>query len=94
MDWFVLDKFIRWHLVSGLNGYMSYGSIQTSWFQVWFTFGEVCLSDWNLSYIIKSEWAVILAMFEWSNLFVLTWNLVCTLKTYGIRCCTNFIRIS
>ena len=25
-----LDKFIRWHLVSGLNGYMSYGSIQTS----------------------------------------------------------------
>ena len=27
---FELDKFIRWHLVSGLNGYMSCESIQTS----------------------------------------------------------------
>ena len=26
-----MDKFIRWHLVSGLNEYMSCESIQTSW---------------------------------------------------------------
>ena len=31
-------------------------------------------SDWNLSYIAKSEWAVILAMFEWSKLIGLEWN--------------------
>ena len=36
-----MDKFIRWPLVSGLNGFMSSESIQTSWFQVWFTFDEV-----------------------------------------------------
>jgi hypothetical protein len=36
-----LDKFIRWHLVSGLNGNMSCKSIQASWVQVWFTFGEI-----------------------------------------------------
>ena len=41
----MLDEFIRWLLVSGLNGFMSCESIQTSWFQVWFTFGEVCSSD-------------------------------------------------
>ena len=35
-----MDKFIRWPLVSRLNGYMCYESIQTSWFQVWFTFDE------------------------------------------------------
>ena len=35
-----MDKFIRWPLVSGLNGFMSCESIQTSWFQVWFTFDE------------------------------------------------------
>ena len=29
-----MDKFIRWLLVSGFNGYMSCESIQTSWFQV------------------------------------------------------------
>jgi hypothetical protein len=28
-------------LVRGLNGYMSYESVQTSWVQVWFTFGEI-----------------------------------------------------
>ena len=38
---FELDKFMRWLLVSGLNGFMSCESIQTSWFQVWFTFGEI-----------------------------------------------------
>jgi hypothetical protein len=32
---------MRWLLVSGLNGYMSYESVQTSWSQVWFTFDEV-----------------------------------------------------
>jgi hypothetical protein len=31
-----MDKFIRWLLVSGLNGYMSYEIIQISRFQVWF----------------------------------------------------------
>ena len=36
-----MDKIIRWLLVSGLNGYMSYENIQTSWFQVWFAFGKV-----------------------------------------------------
>ena len=35
-----MDKFTRWPLVSGLNGFMSCKSIQTSWFQVWFTFDE------------------------------------------------------
>ena len=72
MDWFELDKFIRWPLVSGLNGYMSCRSVQTSWVQVWFTFGEVGSSNWNLSYIVKSELAVILAMFDWSKLIGLT----------------------
>ena len=38
---FELDKFMRWLLVSGLNGFMSCESILTSWFQVWFTFGEI-----------------------------------------------------
>ena len=70
---------MRWLLVSELNVFMSCESIQTSWFQVWFAFGEVCSSDWNMSYITKSEWAVILAMFEWSILFGLAWNLVCML---------------
>ena len=72
----MLDKFIRWPLVSGLNGYMSCESVQTSWVQVWFTFGEVYSSDWNLSYIAKTELAVIKSKFEWSNLFGLARNLV------------------
>ena len=88
-----LDKFIRWHLVSGLNGYMSYESIQTSLFQVWLNLKKNSLSNWNMSYIAKSELDVILAMFEWSNLFVLAWNFLCILYTYGIRCCENFMRI-
>ena len=50
-----MDKFIRWHLVSGLNGYMSCESIQTSLFQVWFNLKKNSSSNWNLSYIIKSE---------------------------------------
>ena len=40
-NWFILDKFIRWHLVNGLNELMSCESIQTSEFQVWFIFDEV-----------------------------------------------------
>jgi hypothetical protein len=30
LDWFELDKFMRWLLVSELNGYMSCESIQSS----------------------------------------------------------------
>jgi hypothetical protein len=59
---------MRWLLVSGLNGYMSCESIQTSLFQVWFNLKKNNSSNWNLSYIAKSELAVILAMLEWSNL--------------------------
>ena len=71
-----IDKFIRWLLVSGLNGFMSCESTQTSWFQVWFNLKKCSSIGWNLSYIWKSEWAMILAMFEWPNLIGSVWNLV------------------
>ena len=63
---------MRWHFVSGLNGYMSCESIQTSWFQVWFIFNEALLMWRNLSYSWESEQAMILAMFEWSKLIGLS----------------------
>ena len=36
MDWFVLDKFMRHLLASGLNWYMSSESVLTNLVQVWF----------------------------------------------------------
>jgi hypothetical protein len=47
----------------------------------------------NLSFIAKPEWAEILAMFGWSNLIGLAWNLVHMLYTYSIMAVQNFMRI-
>ena len=88
-----LDKYAMLLAISGLNGFMFCESIETSWFQVWFTFGKVWSSDWNLSYIAKSEWAEFKSEFEWPNLFGLAWNLVCMLETYSIKLCMNLMRI-
>ena len=86
IEWLVIKFELIWMnmnmrliLVSGLNGYMSCESIQTSWSQVWFNLKKYSSSDWNVSYIVKSKCAVILAMFERSNLFGLASNLVCIL---------------
>jgi hypothetical protein len=64
-----MDMFMRLLLISGLNGYMSCESIQTSWFQVWFNLkknssnDEICplLKIWVswvqvLVWVIKSYW--------------------------------------
>ena len=84
---------MRWYLVSGLNGFMSCESIQTSWFQVWFILDEVYLK-WLKSVLYwKSDLAVILAMFEWSKLIGLAWKFVYILYTYVMRFYRNFMRI-
>jgi len=63
-------------LVSGLNGYMSCESIQTSWFQVWFNLMKNSSTIEICPKFEKYEWAVILAMFEWSKLIGVAWKLV------------------
>ena len=61
-------------LVSVLNIYMSCESIQISWFQVWFNLMKNSSIVEIFPILEKSEWAVILAMFEWSKLIGLEWN--------------------
>jgi hypothetical protein len=65
----MLEKFIRWPLVSRFNGYMSCESIQQVSFKIDSHLMKYSSSDWNLSDIVKSDWAMILVMFEWTNLF-------------------------
>ena len=84
---------MRHILVSGLNGYMSCGSVLTNWVQVWFNSRknssnmEICPNIENLC------WTVMIAMFEWSKPVVLAWNLVFMLCTYDTSCCRNLMTI-
>lgn len=72
---------MRHYLVSGFNKLIS----------CFIQFEEEYLNMLKYVQYLKSEWAVIIAMYKWSNLFGLTWNLVCMLYTYGSKCCANFM---